>query len=180
MPFSIPSSLLHLLLITSTITIQPTQAFQLAPSTFTHTQCSDNPLLGTPTYGNAGIVFTTCSQRDISASRQEIYDAILDFSEYKNWNSFVVDVRDRKGGEEVEMGVREDVGFAMRFTTRGLLPGGVNTSSDEVVTFAEREVKGEEDDGRKTAAVSGWRFEGVGQQAEHVNVLRDLGGGVTR
>lgn len=149
-------------------------AFREMPSTFAKTRCSDSSKLGSPTYGSKGVVFTTCSEREIHAPIQTIYDALLDFSEYYNWNTFVIDVVVRPGGTPPPPGPRE-VGFGMTFTTKGILSPGLNSTSDERVTFAERDVLG---DGK--VAILGWKYEGFGPEAEHTNVLVDLGGGCTR
>lgn len=153
-----------------------TQAFQLLLSNFVDKRCgAQGSKLGTPTYGNEGIVFTTCAELEIQGSVREVYDAILDFSQYSYWNSFVVDVVDQSGRPPRE-GVIEEIEYKMTFTTKGLLPVGLNSTSGEIVTFAERDVSG---DGG-SVGMSGWRYDGFGQRAEHVNVLTDLGDGRTR
>lgn len=123
--------------------------------------------LPTPTYGDADAVFTVCTEQLINAPSGLVYDALVDFSSYRLWNSFVVDV-------EVPPGVRTPadvyVGMPMTFVTSGIVPL-VNTTSSEVVTVL--------DEGLPT-----WRSNvtmlGAPITAEHPNILVDEGGGVTR
>jgi len=67
----------------------------------------------------------------------------------------------------------DEKGFEMTFTTKGLLPLGLNSTSDEEVSITERDLEG--------GMVNGWKFEVPGiLRAEHVNVLVELGGGMSR
>lgn len=123
--------------------------------------------LPTPTYGDTDAVFTVCTEQLINAPSGLVYDTLVDFSSYRLWNSFVVDV-------EVPPGVRTPgdvyVGMPMTFVTSGIVPL-VNTTSSEIVTVL--------DEGLPT-----WRSNvtmlGVSITAEHPNILVDEGGGVTR
>lgn len=89
--------------------------------------------LPTPTYGDTDAVFTACTEQLINAPLKLVHDALVDFSSYRLWNSFVVDV-------EVAPGVKTPgdvyVDMPMTFVTSGILPL-VNTTSDEVVTVID-------------------------------------------
>ncbi|CAK1354718.1 unnamed protein product [Cercospora beticola] len=153
-------------------TISQAQLYKIPPAELVNTRCNDGKKLPTATYGGDGIIFTVCSERVLKASIAETYDALLDFSRYSEWNSFVVDVQpvDPKslppGPAPLETKVK--------FITQGLL-GPFNSTSDEIVTIDIRNV-----DGKGKIAVNGWRYDGPGQLAEHLNILTDLGDGTIR
>lgn len=90
--------------------------------------------LPTPTYGDTDAVFTACTEQLISAPLELVHDALVDFSSYHLWNSFVVDVK-------VPPGVKTPgdvyVGMPMTFVTSGIIPL-INTTSDEVVTVVDQ------------------------------------------
>lgn len=126
-----------------------------------------NATLPTPTYGDTDAVFTACTEQLINAPIELVYSAIIDYSSYHLWNSFVVDV-------EVPPGVKTPegvyAGMPMTFVTSGIIPL-VNTTSAEIVTVVDKNLPT-------------WRSNvtmlGVLIVAEHPNILVDLGGGVTR
>lgn len=123
--------------------------------------------LPTPTYGDTDAVFTVCTEQLINARSKSVYDALIDYSSYHLWNTFVVDV-------EVPPGLKtpEDVyiGMDMTLVTSGILPL-INTTSNEVVTGLDENLPT-------------WRSNvtilGALVTAEHPNILVDEGGGVTR
>lgn len=123
--------------------------------------------LPTPTYGDTGAVFTVCSEQLIHAPSELVYDALVDYSSYHLWNSFVVDV-------EVPTGVRTPkdvyIDMPMTFTTSGIIPL-VNTTSDEVVTVLDKNLP----TWRSNITVLGELV-----TAEHPNILVDEEGGFTR
>lgn len=96
-----------------------------------------------------------------------MYDALIDYSSYHLWNTFVVDV-------EVPPGLKTPgdvyIGMDMTLVTSGILPL-INTTSNEVVTGLDENLPT-------------WRsnvtFLGALVTAEHPNILVDEGGGVTR
>lgn len=78
----------------------------------------------------------------------------------------------------------------MKFITRGLI-GSLNTTSEEIVTVDQKDIfsssseeEEEEEEGTEGKAsrhaINAWRYDGVGQRAEHPNVLTDLGERGTR
>lgn len=96
-----------------------------------------------------------------------MYDALIDYSSYHKWNSFVVEV-------ELPTGVKTPgdvyVGMPMNFTTTGIVPL-VNTTGQEVVTVLDRNLPT-------------WRSNitmlGALVVAEHPNILVSQGDGVMR
>lgn len=96
-----------------------------------------------------------------------MYDALIDYSSYHLWNSFVVDVG-------VPPGVKtpEDVyvGMPMTLTTSGVVPL-INTTSAEVVTGLGRTLP----TWRSNVTIAGSLV-----VAEHPNILVDQGEGITR
>lgn len=70
------------------------------------------------------------------------------------------------------------MGFEMTFKSAGLLPGGSNASSDEVVSVEERDLG--EGKGMGRIMMNGWKYQGLGQKAEHPNLLVELGNGMVR
>lgn len=77
----------------------------------------------------------------------------------------------------------------MKFITRGLI-GSLNTTSEEIVTVDQKKLfsssSSSEEEGTEEKAsasrhaINAWRYDGVGQRAEHPNVLTDLGERGTR
>lgn len=79
----------------------------------------------------------------------------------------------------------------MKFITRGLI-GSLNTTSEEIVTVDQKDLfsssssssSEEGTEGTEASAsrhaINAWRYDGVGQRAEHPNVLTDLGERGTR
>lgn len=153
-------------------TISQARLYKIPPAELVNTRCNDAEKLPTATYGSDGIIFTVCSERVLKASIAETYDALLDFSRYSEWNSFVVDVQpiDPKS---LPPGPAP-LGTKVKFITQGLL-GPFNSTSDEIVTIDMRNV-----DGKGKIAVNGWRYDGPGQLAEHLNILTGLGDGTIR
>lgn len=98
---------------------------------------------------------------------ESVYDALIDYSSYHTWNSFVVEV-------ELPAGVKTpgDVyaGMPMNFTTSGIVPL-VNTTGQEVVTVLD-------------SNLPTWRSNitqlGALVVAEHPNILVYQGNGTTR
>lgn len=90
--------------------------------------------LPTPTYGDTDAVFTVCTEQLINAPLEVVYNALIDYSSYSLWNSFVVDV-------EVAPGVKTPGGvyvdMPMTLVTSGIIPL-VNTTSNEVVTVLDK------------------------------------------
>lgn len=145
-------------------------------------RCPENDssaVLPTPTYGLAGAVFTVCTEQNISAPPELVYNTILDFRSYHLWNSFVVDVEDlppnvTRTPENVY------VGMPMTFVTQGIVPL-INTTSSEIITVLGGPSSSQDAGGYLFPV---WRDNltalGVLVQAEHPNVLVDIGGGLTR
>lgn len=132
-------------------------------------QCSDDSysILPTPTYEDAGGVFTVCAEKLINAPAELIYTTLIDFESYHTWNTFVIDV-------EVPSNVTstpEDVyiNMPMTFTTTGLLPL-INTTSDETISFLDSDVGA-------GYLLTAWTSQ---VPSEHANILVSQGGGVTR
>lgn len=132
--------------------------------------CNASATLPTPSYGTTGGIFTICATAVISAPLASIYTAILSFRTYAAWNSFVTSVTlpaNVTSAEEVY------VGMDMTLYTAGVLDGAT-TSSKEFVTVLDPE----QGAGVKSAA---WAFNdtvgGAFQRAEHVSLLREVGGG---
>ncbi|KAJ7433617.1 hypothetical protein B0H11DRAFT_2121289 [Mycena galericulata] len=130
--------------------------------------------LPTPTYGSDQIVFTVCTELNISAPLIDIYNIILDFRAYPFWNTFVfaVDLPSNVTTTPTD----NYVGMPMTFHTAGVLPP-FNTTSNEVLTVLDYA-------NAAGYSMSAWRYDdglgGVGMRAEHPNVLVDVGGGTTR
>ncbi|KAK8076668.1 hypothetical protein PG994_003940 [Apiospora phragmitis] len=49
-------------------------------------------LLPTPTYGTEGRAWMVCAETLIRAPPRRVYDALLDFGRYRDWNSYITDV----------------------------------------------------------------------------------------
>ncbi|KAJ7629119.1 hypothetical protein FB45DRAFT_920017 [Roridomyces roridus] len=134
--------------------------------------------LPTPTYGSTGLVFTVCSELNISAPLSDVYNAIIDFQSYPTWNTFVFAVD--LPGNVTSTPADVFIGMPMTFHTAGVIPLS-NTTSNEIITVLDPATTGPDAGGY---SMSAWRFDdglgGVGIRAEHPNVLVDVGGGVTR
>lgn len=139
-------------------------------------RCNDTKL-GTPAYGNKNIVFTVCAEKTIKASVQQVYDVLLDFAEYSKWNTFVVNVTN-KDGSPVAPGPAK-LGLEVNFKSNGLLPL-MNASSSEIVSIADTMVVPENPAGTGQVAINAWTAVMPGIQAQHPNILTDLGDGWTR
>ncbi|KAH7350542.1 hypothetical protein BKA65DRAFT_498516 [Rhexocercosporidium sp. MPI-PUGE-AT-0058] len=126
-------------------------------------------IMATPKFGTKGAVFTVCAQTSIRGSISTLYDALLDFPRYKEWNTFVYDV-------DVPANVTspKDVylGMPMTLHTHGLIPI-LNSTSQESISFLEPNYQ---------PPFAGWITDiGLGLaglQAEHISLLRDLGDGM--
>lgn len=127
-------------------------------------------LMATPKYGTEGAVFTVCAQISIHGSESTIYDVLLDFPRYHEWNTFVIDVN-----VPSNVSSADDVylGMPMTLHTSGLVPG-VNTISQEVISYLKPSYQ---------TPFAGWYADAgiglAGLQAEHIILLKDLGGGMT-
>lgn len=188
---------LNLLLLVAAATIPSpshAQTYQIEPSQLVNIRCSNNAnnnnKLPTPTYGDKHIIFTICVEREIQAPIIQVYNTLLDFRLYSDWNSFVIDVQPSSsssgnGEGEIPRGPAP-LGTKVKFITRGLI-GSLNTTSEEIVTVDEKNLfsssSSSEEGTEGTAsrhAINAWRYDGVGQRAEHPNVLTDLGERGTR
>ena len=164
-----PTTLLTLAAATTHLT--HAQTYKISPSSLINIRCgsSSNTKLPTPTYGDQNIIFTICAERELQAPITKVYNALLDFSQYSTWNTFVIDVitpPQQPPGPA-------PLGTKVTFITSGLL-GSLNTTSGEIVSIDMPSIGGGE------YAINGWRYDGFGQLAEHPNILTDLGGGRTR
>lgn len=161
--------LIHPYLFFPLLLLLPLAASHFSPA---HIRCT-NRTLPTPSYGlHDNPVFTVCSELAIHAPLPLIYSALLNFSAYHAWNTFVIAV-----ALPANIITPQDVavGLVMNFTTTGLVPG-VNTSSTEVVSVLEPP-------GRKMRhGLVAWGSEDMATQfkAEHPTILTDVGGGWTR
>jgi hypothetical protein len=133
----------------------------------------NNVTMSTPTYGLEGALFTVCAQNIIHSSPPPIYDVLIDFPRYPAWNTFVylVDLP-----ANVSSAKDVYVGMLSTFHTDGLFPAGLNSTSDETMTYLEPD---------NVPPFVGWRLnEGIiGDllfQAEHISVLWDLENGTTK
>ncbi|KAJ6506644.1 hypothetical protein C8R45DRAFT_970187 [Mycena sanguinolenta] len=146
------------------------------PTNWASLHCPSNSVDGlpTPTYGSDQIVFTVCTELNISAPLIDVYNAILDFQAYPSWNTFVFAV-------DLPFNVTTTptdnyIGMPMTFHTAGVLPP-FNTTSNEVLMVLDYA-------NAAGYSLSAWRYDdglgGVGMRAEHPNVLVDVGSGVTR
>jgi len=134
-------------------------------------QCTSG-IMTTPSYGLAGALFTGCANLTIPACPSSIYNVLLDFPSYPLWNTFTYSV---SLPSNVTTASEVYVGMPMVLHTSGLIPG-INTTSNEAITFLEPE------EGNSFMA---WRYDGgeIGDaimQAEHVSLLVDLGEEGTR
>jgi hypothetical protein len=147
-----------------------------SPTNWASLHCPSNSAEGlpTPTYGSHQIVFTVCTELNISAPLIDVYNVILDFRAYPSWNTFVfaVDLPSNVTTTPTD----DYVGMPMTFHTAGVLPF-FNTTSNEVLTVLDYA-------NAAGYSLSAWRYDnglgGVGMRAEHPNVLVDVGGGTTR
>lgn len=189
---------LNLLLLVAATTIPSpshAQTYQIEPSQLVNIRCNanNNNKLPTPTYGDQKIIFTICVEREIQAPITQVYNTLLDFRLYSDWNSFVIDVQPSSSSSSSGGNVKEELprgpaplGTRVKFITRGLI-GSLNTTSEEIVTVDQKGIfsssSEEETEGKASAsrhAINAWRYDGVGQRAEHPNVLTDLGERGTR
>ncbi|KAI9660723.1 MAG: hypothetical protein M1831_003414 [Alyxoria varia] len=131
--------------------------------------------LPTPTFGKRGGVFTVCTEQIIQAPIQKVYDALLDFKKYEQWNTFVVDVTLPENVTNTPRDVY--VPMLMNFVTQGLVP--TNTTSDERITFLSPPSAL-----KKNGVIwAVWRGESPAAfelEAEHPSILNDAGNGYTR
>lgn len=188
---------LNLLLLVATTIPSPShaQTYQIEPSQLVNIRCNNNAnnnnKLPTPTYGDKHIIFTICVEREILAPITQVYNTLLDFRLYSDWNSFVIDVQPSSsssgnGEGEIPRGPAP-LGTKVKFITRGLI-GSLNTTSEEIVTVDQKDIfsssssaEGTSSEGTASRhAINAWRYDGVGQRAEHPNVLTDLGERGTR
>lgn len=183
---------LNLLLLVATTTIPSpshAQTYQIEPSQLVNIRCNNNNnnnKLPTPTYGDKHIIFTICVEREIQAPITQVYNTLLDFRLYSDWNSFVIDVQPSSSSGnvgELPHGPAP-LGTKVKFITRGLI-GSLNTTSEEIVTVDQKNLfssssSAEEEGTASRHAINAWRYDGVGQRAEHPNVLTDLGERGTR
>ncbi|EMF12697.1 uncharacterized protein SEPMUDRAFT_66005 [Sphaerulina musiva SO2202] len=187
---------LNLLLLVATTIPSPShaQTYQIEPSQLVNIRCStnnNNNKLPTPTYGDKHIIFTICVEREIQAPITQVYNTLLDFRLYSDWNSFVIDVQPSSSSSgnvegEIPRGPAP-LGTKVKFITRGLI-GSLNTTSEEIVTVDQKDIfsssssaEGTSSEGTASRhAINAWRYDGVGQRAEHPNVLTDLGERGTR
>lgn len=184
---------LNLLLLVAATTIPSpshAQTYQIEPSQLVNIRCNNNAnKLPTPTYGDKHIIFTICVEREIQAPITQVYNTLLDFRLYSDWNSFVIDVQPSSSSSgnvgEIPRGPAP-LGTKVKFITRGLI-GSLNTTSEEIVTVDLKNIlsssssSSEEEEGTASRhAINAWRYDGVGQRAEHPNVLTDLGERGTR
>ncbi|KAJ7467340.1 hypothetical protein B0H11DRAFT_2239320 [Mycena galericulata] len=104
------------------------------PTNWSSLHCPSNSagVLPTPTYGSDQIVFTVCTELNISAPLIDVYNAILNFQVYPSWNTFVfaVDLPSNVTTTPTD----NYVGMPMTFRAAGLLPP-FNTTSNEVSTI---------------------------------------------
>lgn len=182
---------LNLLLLVAATIPSPShaQTYQIEPSQLVNIRCNNNNKLPTPTYGDQKIIFTICVEREIQAPITQVYNTLLDFRLYSDWNSFVIDVLPSSSSSgnvgEIPRGPAP-LGTKVKFITRGLI-GSLNTTSEEIVTvdqknlFSSSSSEGTSSEGTASRhAINAWRYDGVGQRAEHPNVLTDLGERGTR
>ncbi|KAK0108043.1 hypothetical protein ONS95_002868 [Cadophora gregata] len=127
-------------------------------------------IMPTPKYGTQGAVFTVCAQTSIRGTASTIYNALLEFPRYHEWNTFVYDV---KVPATVTSAQDVYIGMPMTFHTYGLIPV-LNSTSQEIISYLEP--------GYQTP-FAGWFSDAglglAGLQAQHISLLRDLGGGLT-
>lgn len=133
--------------------------------------CSDG-IMTTPTYGTTGAVFTACSNNTIHRPPSLIYEVLIDFPKYGEWNTFVYAV-DLPANVTSARDVY--VGMPMTFHTSDLVPE-VNTTSDEMITYLEP---------HDHPPFAGWRYNpgpvvDLVMEAEHISALYDIGDGRTR
>ncbi|GKT65739.1 hypothetical protein ColTof4_03496 [Colletotrichum tofieldiae] len=151
---------------------------QASLSSIASLRCSDG-LLPTPSYNLTRALFTVCTEETINAPIQAIYDTVIDFRRYSEWNTFVVEAVPPPTVQGPEDAYLE---MPVKFTSAGIIPF-FNASSNEVVTLLAPDVEDEDGLGR-VRAVAGWRnddgFNGYVLAAEHPNILTDLGNGSVR
>jgi hypothetical protein len=162
-------SIVSLAVIATTAFAQP---YKIDPASLVNIRCNDSDKLPTPSYGSTGIVFTVCAEQEINAPIDKVYNALLDFSAYSTWNTFVIDVVAR--GNSSLTPAPAPVGTQMTFTVTGLL-GPLDIPIPESVSVGIPDV-----DGSGKYAINAWVLDAFKERSEHPNVLTDLGNGRTR
>ncbi|KAK7918044.1 hypothetical protein PG985_009918 [Apiospora marii] len=100
----------------------------------------ESGILPTPTYGTEGRAWMVCSETLIQAPPRRVYDALVDFGRYRDWNSYVTDVEivhpttSRNATTAKDHGGKVYEGMELTFTFNGLGGEGVVTTGPEVVT----------------------------------------------
>ncbi|KAK8061095.1 hypothetical protein PG997_015316 [Apiospora hydei] len=89
-------------------------------------------VLPTPTYGTKDRAWMVCSETLIRAAPRAVYDALLDFGRYRDWNSYVTDV-EAVHPDPARLGPVYE-GMELTFTFHGLGGEGVVTTGPEVLT----------------------------------------------
>ncbi|TQN69586.1 hypothetical protein CSHISOI_05909 [Colletotrichum shisoi] len=153
-------------------------AAQASISSLVSLRCSGG-VLPTPTYNLTRALFTVCAEDILDVPIQAIYDTLIDFGRYSEWNTFVVNAVPPPGFQGPD-----DVyhGMPVKFTSAGIIPR-FNASSNELITLLAPDVEDADGQGRVRAAVA-WRnddgFNGYFLPAEHPIFLTDLGNGSVR
>lgn len=127
--------------------------------------------------------FTVLGHSIINAPPAAVRDALLDLSNYRNWNPFVPSATIRKPAAGQTDTARMQAGTHFEFRVK--MSESTTTSSKELCTFAEPVRTATEDEPYPTTTAR-WQFDAGGVpllgyllQAEHVNELTDLGDGRT-
>lgn len=99
----------------------------------------ESSILPTPTYGTEGRVWMVCSETLIRAPPRRVYDALVDFGRYHDWNSYVTNVEIVHPTSRANATTAKDhgkvyEGMELTFTFNGLGGEGVVTTGPEVVT----------------------------------------------
>jgi len=124
-------------------------------------------ILSTPTYGLDGAVFSFCASIEINAPVQDVSNTILNFRNYKEWNTFIYDA-----DVPANIDTPDDVepGLAVTSYSTGLTPGSNNTGTD-VVTFVDRPFR---------TAWKNDQYQDLIGVSEHVSTFCPMPGGKTR
>ncbi|KAL9109907.1 MAG: hypothetical protein Q9227_005430 [Pyrenula ochraceoflavens] len=137
------------------------------PSTI---RCGANgTILPTPSYGLEGAVFTVCSELLIRGSVEKVYDTVLDFNNYGKWNSFIPLVSIQP---PISTPSQVHLNLTMTFTSTGLLPGGLNSTSTEIISVLDHTSPA-------ALAVAAWGSNDplVDLVSEHPTILTEVSGG---